>query len=241
MLSIMAFGGLSRLSNAQTCPADVIRAGETRDNPPTASYTVPALDTSLVRCWYSGEPPWCGGDPTPEATFGVSYDWRTGTFRARARLGYTYPGFANLSATDEFVVSGLSGPSTIKARLTIQGSLIGAFGDVVSTCHAGLHSTVGPAVGDDRVCYDYGCPGVDMLLETSLSVYPDIPFALGLELEVQGGCHSCFNWGGGGEGLAELSFAELPPGASIRSCKGFSDTATPTRQATWGHVKSLYR
>lgn len=238
MLSIMQIGGLSGLSNAQTCPADVIRGGETRDNPPAASYTVPALDSSFSRCYDSDHPP-CDGAPPPESTFGMSYDWRTGTFAVRMFLNYIYSGFANLSATDEFVVHGMSGPSTIRARLRIQGRLNGAF-DVVSSFHADLHSTVGPAVGDDRVCSTAPCE-LDMLLETSLFAYPDVPFTLGLVLDLRGGCIGCFNYGGGSYGTARLSFADLPPGASIRSCKGFPDDATPTRHLTWGRLKRFYR
>jgi len=38
-----------------------------------------------------------------------------------------------------------------------------------------------------------------------------------------------------------VTFAGVPPGAFVVSCQGYGGIVTPTRAATWGRVKVLYR
>jgi hypothetical protein len=39
----------------------------------------------------------------------------------------------------------------------------------------------------------------------------------------------------------QLEFADIPDGAVITSCNGFTTNALPVRESTWGGVKALYR
>ncbi len=89
--------------------------------------------------------------------------------------------------------------------------------------------------------YGSDASATDMLLQTGLSVVPDATFRLGLNLRSWVRSDSFFAPWAEGETLATLSFPDLPPGATVRSCKGYPDAVTGVTRATWAQVKAHYR
>ncbi len=141
--------------------------------------------------------------------------------------------FVVLDAVDRFV-PGV--PVAITAVLDVTGRACG--GDV-----AHLIATLQQGSGSAQTQYSapipgYGtpCPGAEL---RTISV--PISAVAGNEFDVRVRLHSDPS-SGDGNATAFLRFTGLPPGARIRSCKGYAvDVPVPATSATWGWIKGAYR
>jgi hypothetical protein len=67
-------------------------------------------------------------------------------------------------------------------------------------------------------------------------------FTVGNEYEISLSAGASSSGGAGGSVHARLSFQGLPPGATITSCKGFTQNQpVPTLPVSWGAIKAVYR
>jgi len=227
-------------SNAQGCPTDALGFHYccVPQQQLEVSVSGPALDTSFCVGTIIGGV--CSG---PAYLGRINYDWRRGTFFVSTLLQYGSDADAILNASDDFVVRGLSGPTTVTASLAVHygfGGQANPEGCSAGTITGVLSSSIGLSVSDSRYS---ACEGsaTDMLLQTGLSVVPDATFRLGLNLRSWVRSDSFFAPWAKGESLATLSFPDLPPGATVRSCKGYPDAVTGVTRATWAQVKAHYR
>jgi hypothetical protein len=168
-----------------------------------------------------------GDGGTSMIEFGVPQATLTATVSA---YGYGQS-TADLSLVDDFVVVGLppGTPVQFEVRLKLDGEtgeappystwgvsgmLRDAHGHVAQTPAGSFHGTLALAQSEDA----------------------GVPFRLVFEVRAE-----CF--GEGGTGMSgSFSFAGLPAGAAVTSCKGFvSDPSVPARAMSWGRLKTRYR
>lgn len=177
---------------------------------------------------------WGGGTTTSNLPQGscntgqssANYDAAKGTVDAQVCC---WLGGAGVTVADSFVVSGVQPDVPLTFRATLQAYLCTSArssGSATITGPDGASRTAGASSGS---CQTY-------LLDLTIQATVDQQFALSYRI------------GGGvterGQFIShgQLVFQDVPPGAAIRSCHGFAqDVAVPTRSASWGRVKVLYR
>ena len=222
----LALAGTGTIVYAQTppgCPVDsVLVAG------PWTTSTAPEFYASYCPFDCAGVPVWTQ----------VRGSWPDGAFTVSA-LGQQLSGFSVLVARDVFVCSGIDGTRTLTVRVDLSGQNVSSCPHP-DYCSTGYWEVLlrGGGAAAKLTSYDCG-PTCRQAMEIAVPVTPDVPFEIRLLLHAG----ASINWDPA-EGAIEarLGFPDLPAGASIRSCKGFT-TEGPTRaaQTSWGRVKAIYR
>jgi len=147
-------------------------------------------------------------------------------------------GLASVRSEDEFQVGGVAPgtPLTFRAVLTVNEVVCP--GTVVGCC-AGTASAAlyGPVEGDSILVSTHGasCISLPTTVQVSVQANAGDPFRVVAIAQASG------NEIASGTIVGTLSFTGLPAGASVTSCRGFSQSAAPTLVATWGKLKSVYR
>jgi len=172
----------------------------------------------------------------PEYTFGeLTFDHATG----RSTMRFQYGGHAWILARDVYHVEDVAPgvPVTFDVRLDLVASVCGADGAHVQVTHGVGDATAYTQYDSYPFHWEIPCP-VDepRSLVLPVTVVGAAEFAVETRLESDPGS------GGNGSVTARLSFEGLPPGARVRSCKGFVfDVPVPAIASSWGRVKSSYR
>lgn len=173
----------------------------------------------------------------------ASYDMVRGTVNASARhfdpweMPYTS---SQVLAEDIFTIVGIpaGGVMTFQARLSVGA---GACSNGPQCCNgsaeAGLReSESNSATVRTPLPEPYECSQVSAFAQITLTRVAGEPFSLTYFARAYGG-----EGGSGGAG-GTLSFAGLPPGAIVRSCRGFAqEFPVPALPLTWGSLKQRYR
>jgi len=134
-----------------------------------------------------------------------------------------------VTVEDDFVVSGATpgAPIALSAQLAIETSIVS--GKTGASAGGGLR------VGANGVGWGTSTGGESStVLALAVSAIVGTPFHLvmnvwGSSAESAGSAHGIF------------SFAELPSGVTVTSCRGFAQGAVAARTSTWGLIKALYR
>jgi len=193
--------------------------------------------TTLMSCGtpqqYSTPSGSCSGGDGSSASFDAVQG------KVSGGCGYTLTyGWGSAQTEDEFQVVGIAPgtPLTLRARLALSGHgcQYASYGH--GTAEASL-TTPGGMI-DQRHLYvsSFGCQGIQDTLLLVIQNNSGDPFRLTYYAAGGGG-----DYGGGAmDGL--LYFEGLPEGASIVSCRGYTQNAPIATQAsTWGRLKGLYR
>lgn len=184
-----------------------------------------------------------------------SYDLRLGHVAASAQSGH-FEIFANseVCVEDEYQASGGTpgGLLTIRAEWHLTGSIASS-----PSCFPGYEAANGayilatltepqtgesvsfdaytpPGECDENCCYGSSAP-VDRVMSLSIQVAEGSAFHLKF-------CAGAGAAGGYATLQGRLSFQDLPPGITIRSCQGFvQDEPVQMRSTSWGRAKAIYR
>lgn len=222
----LALVGTSSNLHAQStpsCPADSMLVVE-----PWATSTAPEFYASY--CPYD-----CQGVAIWTQARG---SWPDGAFMASA-FAQAFSGSSTLIARDQFVCTGFEGTRMLTVRVDLSGMYAGScpHPDFCSGGHWVVLLTGGGEAAS-LTAFDCG-PTCHQALEIAVPVTPGVPFDLRLRLHAS----AYVTWSSAeGRIEARLGFPDLPAGAVVRSCKGFT-TEAPTRatQASWGRLKAIYR
>jgi hypothetical protein len=221
------------MSLAWTIPA------KASDNPGCLPDEVTLLDQRILTSATTFDTTWC---PYFEcqgvaALMEAAIDWTNLRFFARAFSQYSYAG-THVRAWDRFICTGVTGPTSLTVRATLHGLQAGGCSN--EQCDLGLFNASLVVDGGSVGPGDLNCRICDRTMERSLVIEPGVPFIVELQLSASAWTRYCCPTEGNVE--AVLSFPDLPAGAFLRSCKGYRlGTPTPTRRATWGQVKQIYR
>jgi hypothetical protein len=215
---ILAAAGLaaaapSAARAAEPCPADSLTCSCLMVGPAIVS-TAPGQS--------------CGGDwKAGNACDGACYDLRLGLLQVVANRSLSC--INEVTGTDHYVITGVpaGAPILCFAELHVSGTLSGS-----ATAHA--------LVGADPMNWvyaPYGSPDspVDDRLVIPLQVEPGQTFMVGMRLHAELGAAP-----GMADLTASLEFLDLPEGARVESCQGYT-MPVATVPSTWARVKSTYR
>ncbi|HEV8479385.1 MAG TPA: hypothetical protein VGR66_01220 [Candidatus Eisenbacteria bacterium] len=163
----------------------------------------------------------------------MSYDVLSGTLYAE--LGATFQGCSSAMSLDEdFTVNGL--PSGTPVDLTAQLVVIRTM------------QVMGISSFDFTASLGHGADGTSWHVGTNAALTPPFSTLLTLPLHVLAGTPFRINYfvqSKPEEAHASLfgnfSFTDLPAGASISSCRGYSQSAVATQPSSWGRIKATYR
>lgn len=154
-----------------------------------------------------------------EGAANAQYDAARGVCSSQAYAEYLGNG-ASVDVTDDFTVTGATpgAPLTFKVRLDASLTRQGYGGGNASLTQGSQTITT----------------SVNGSIELTLTYRPGEAF------RVTYGTSAFASDGGSGAVTARLVFADLPPGTSVTSCKGYrQDVPVPVRSTTWGGIKSL--
>jgi len=180
---------------------------------------------------------------------GAAYDLIVGALRAGGGGGLEGGGGARAIVSDEYRVIGLpEGPVTFFADLHVVGTfylwpscgtVFVPGGEIKASLLEGLSNEASASVSTETVCNESYCcvlpASLDTTLRITISRLAGETFRLKFDLDARA-------WGGSASSTGELSFADLPPGASTISCQGFTQgPPVPVLPTTWGRVKASYR
>ncbi len=170
----------------------------------------------------------------------ASYDWTLGTCFARSEAGDGDHGSgnANVVANEDFRVVGLPAgtPLTVRARIRVQASARAADRYGSWTFSTGWLQEAGAGRVEAHTYEGPDFPAyVDRFLTLDISSVAGTPFLLTMGAD-------SFAQQASGEVSVTLTFVNLPPGATIVSCQGYSvSPVVNVRRATWGSLKLRYR
>jgi hypothetical protein len=140
-----------------------------------------------------------------------------------------------VTVEDDFVVGGLpiGTPVSFTARLalTLHASSFMGPGFASASLTEGASNTV--AVNWDDVFYSSQTRSDVLMVPVTAIV--GTPFHMKYFVRAYAGELTSAEWQG------TFDFANLPGGASITSCKGYSQAAVPAQSASWGRMKAAYR
>src|SRR5512140_1833127 len=199
------------------CPQNVISVSRTDvgfwSSAATASVVFVNGSDALV--------PWDAAQSCPEGC----YDLPNGTLAARGWNDLYGPGDTHVSVSDEYVVTGTAGPPLAFEVVLQLAATIETEGTASADMRAG--GTSSPAI-------QLTATGST---QTALPIVaaPGTPFQVSASAAAVGG-----HYDGTALAVATIRFRGLPRGYLVTSCQGY-DLPTPTRAATWGGVKALYR
>lgn len=177
------------------------------------------------------------------------YDLTAGAMTVGAR-GTDFTGSGSMDLQDTYVLSGPvpGAPFAITARLRVRGAVPGSCGTLPLVASGQImvrleHPSAGLAeftlaslpgeCSPTRCCYT--AASVDSSIEVQVHGVAGEPFTLALALQASArGFGTTYV-------TAELTFGDLPAGASLLSCQGFT-TSGPTagRRTSWGRLKARY-
>ncbi len=216
--------------------SSILHAQPTPSCPADSMLVVAPWITSTAPEFYASYCPFdCQGVPIWTQARG---SWPLGAFTASA-FGQQFGGSSTLVARDQFVCSGIEGTRMLTVRVDLSGRYVGSCPHP-DFCSGGYWEVLlrGGGAAARLTAFDCG-PDCRQVLEIAVPVTSDVPFELRLLLYAD----AYVTWSQA-EGAIEarLGFPDLPAGATIRSCKGFT-TEVPTRamQTSWGRLKAIYR
>jgi hypothetical protein len=198
---------------ADPCPEDTLSCG---------CLTGGAVVISTAPAQHCGGA-WRAGDPCD----GACYDLRVGLLQAVAYRNLSCANAAD--AYDDYVLADVPAGSPILfvAQLRVAGTLSGsATGSVVMAEGPSNGVTAGYSSADSPL---------DRALAIPLLYAVGEPFRLHLRLRAQLGATP-----GMADLTATLEFTDLPEGAAVRSCQGYT-MPVPAVPSTWARVKAIYR
>ena len=144
----------------------------------------------------------------------------------------------SIEANEDFVVIGIppGTPLSIHARVRVVASA-GSTGGLSPSNHA---SGWLQEAGAGRVEANARAEGVNSVnIDELLSL--DFPNVAGEQFRLTMGARTR-SLEGTGRAVVTLSFADLPPGAIVSSCQGYSSgPPVPTSPVSWGRLKLRYR
>jgi len=168
----------------------------------------------------------------------ADYDWGAASCRTITALPFWSPTAmtGNVEANEDFVVTGIppGTPVTIHARIR-----------VVATAHSPGGT---PAANHATGWLEHATAGHVEAVASSESVGPQVNIDQVLALDFANLAGETFHLtmgarsdalNGNSRATVTLTFADLPPGATVASCH--SSAPTPTTPVTWGSIKSQYR
>ena len=132
---------------------------------------------------------------------------------------------------------GVSGTTAVSVRIrwSLSGFLAAADVHYGAVVFLGFSYEQGDVTASERAAFDshFSAFEIDHDVELEALVIPDQPFDVAYNVQLNGIDR-------GGNIACVLSFVDLPPGASVTSCKGFEQTAVQVEATTWGRVKALF-
>jgi hypothetical protein len=148
---------------------------------------------------------------------------------------------SHVTVTEEFTLAGIAAGTLVAfdARCHLVGALEFWYSNTSneSWLDVGLRAD---AEGDSAHVLRFAIEGlhpVDVALDVPLVRTAGEPFGIVYNLLAGG-----LDYGTSASGVARLDFSGLPPGVTIRSCRGYVQGAsTPALPSTWGALKSRYR
>lgn len=208
---------------ADACPAsDVYLLG-----PDTLPIAAATYDTTLSE----------NGGITAHAAFDV------GAGTLAAIHGELYPGQTSVTVHDSFDIAGLPAgtPVTVTAELVADGEIT-TTGCGGAGCGGSVYASIATA-GELAEQLEGGILFAPGTRPEHLVVRLPVTLTAGTPQPIAFRVYGAR--GPGGNHRAELAgayrFLDLPPGASVVSCRGFVQSPTPARPASWGRVKAAYR
>ncbi len=163
----------------------------------------------------------------------ASFDAAEGTMSAVAGPGSS----AIVRNIDRFELHGVPGvPAvSIRIRLSLSGFLAEADIHYGALMFLGFRYEQGEVRTSETVVFDshFSAFVIDHEVDLEALVIPGQPFHVAYNVQLNG-----IDRGGNIAGV--LSFVDLPPGASVMSCKGFQQTAVQLEATTWSRVKALF-
>ncbi len=211
----------------------------------TLAQSAPPCPASLYQAAWGDSIPFTG----PTLVFSIpdaagrersgSFDLPSG--RLASRLGMGNVGWTFVRAVDRFDVTGVPAGTAVPlvAALDVDGysetSCIGP------SCGGwfGAH-LYGAGVVVEQQVTAHGSPTGRTDLVTTLTLPVTIVAGTGLVLGFELYEFVAAGVTGGGGGSGTIRFIGVPAGANVVSCESYS-LATPTRSASWGSLKTLYR
>jgi hypothetical protein len=163
----------------------------------------------------------------------MAYDVPSGTLYAE--LGASFQGCSSAMSLDEdFTVNGQ--PSGTPVDLTAQ---------LVVTRTMQIQ---GVSNFDLTARLSHGSDVASWHVDTNAALTPPFSTTLSLPLHVVAGTPFRINYflqstpeEAHASLLGSFMFTDLPAGASISSCRGYSQGAVPTQPSSWGRIKAVYR
>ena len=178
-------------------------------------------------------------DVTDSPGYHVAYDLPRGTVSMSqgGSLAQTY-----VLASDAYDVTGVPAgtPVSFTANFTVDGMVwTGGCGGSGCGGYVGIHLGAGPAFNDTTYAIHLfsGSQSFHDVRRLPVTMTAGTPIVIEFRLtgaRSPGGSHSS-----SGDGV--ISFSDLPSGAGIGSCQGYSTLPTPVRRASWGALKTIYR
>ncbi len=209
-------------ARAQSCPASEYTLG----GAPHVASTAPTADTTWAPPGYSG-------------SFRVAWDLRAGnvTMYHCCSLAETHAW-----VRDAFDVTGVA-PGT-PVSLVVEFDVHGAV--FTSSCGGtGCSGTFGAALryGEDSTVVVHPAHLFNGRAEFHDVLWAPVTIVAGQPQTIEFQLFGHRNVGGshGAEGQGQIRFSAVPAGVSVVSCQGFGASPTPTRRASWGALKTIYR
>jgi hypothetical protein len=165
----------------------------------------------------------------------AGYSIPDGTLYASVGGGFDGSCGPGVAASDDFVVGGLPAgtPVTLRVQLALRfqiGCILPGGSHGFARLESGAQSAMLDIALDD---FDRQGPR-DTSVVLTLPVVAGTPFRLLASTQVRTGeCLASLN--------GTLMFLDLPPVASVSSCNGFAQAATPARPTTCGAIKASRR
>jgi len=149
-----------------------------------------------------------------------------------------------LSVRDEFTVTGpaTGSPVPLRVRLRFSGAACG-YGPYPGGTATGTMSLrlLDPLPGENPASVPFSVPysqNCFVSFADSVDLVFTRPAGTPFGLEIHGDAAHGYNF----SNYAQFVFLDLPPGARVTSCKGYTqEQPTPAQAASWGSVKAAYR
>lgn len=158
----------------------------------------------------------------------IGFDVRSGRFSARAWTSGDMSSIGRVEVVDDFHIGGVTPGDSLDIEVVVHVSFY-------SGCHSFAYGRVKDQQGRFvSTTYDR-CNYIQEELRLATRVVAGEPFRLTFLMSAYAyiGSASISGW---------LTFAGLPPAASIRSCKGYLyDAPVRTTPLSWSRLKNLYR
>jgi hypothetical protein len=145
------------------------------------------------------------------------------------------------------VVTGCSSAVSLDEDFTVNGLANGTPVDLTAQLVV-TRTMQYPGEFDLTARLSHGSDIAEWHVDTAGALAPPYTTTLGIPLHVVAGTPFRINYflqSTPSEGHATLfgifPFTDLPQGASIRSCRGYSQGAVATQPSSWGRIKATYR